>query len=852
MDKDRITILAIFATLGGFLLCAGSVVIYKYVSESYFPRRATHYYIPPAIFAPFPLIIRPPKEKKVKKSKKRYKGKGRAADYLGEFKIIHDEEEVEASIIVEPQRIRNLPVTEKKPEEQQKPQLTEKVPETHTIIPEPQRAKKAPEVHHVELPKVPKRSQPPTPWYLMAPVKPPLLYSRQIVLPPRPAKGPPGGARPVNSLISLKSFIALFIGTFCIFIAAVFYWKFGAFFRSFTRGRVTGGGKAATVRYAKTWYGWIPLDKYNARQARKKERLNRFRQYLAWRSSHADYSWVWWDPGGAKFQRRTDDFGRLRWIPSRLLKYAINGCNPNPRPPEEKFTPIPYNPTASNTFSQQRSSQPNRRASHTPPTAQTFYLQDPNKYGQHHSLAYSLTRSRSLHDTNDFDRLRLANYIVTRKAASEAQVGATNIPSLPARSSLQARKNRPDSSHSFGEDFLSTPSAEKTLTWKYRAWGARMQRGRFVDTSLGFGGLAGRPGTPHAMGSMISSGSGSDAIYPFPGTLPRHSNRKSRPGVKLTSDFKNSMDGVLLSNLRFSIPLNAHGKQVLSDAPKHESSGECSKPNPKMRGVIERPSLFKYMSSPEVRLVDDLDRRLEWLSSEMDPGRKAFHFLLLHNHWLNSATWVVMDPASRGNQERRRRLGDPRFRYGPSSISGKITKPKQRAKLDPPHLDSWRRAVNGNRIISGTNEIPTVLKRLSSSADEPPDGTIDPAAWILKKPPQGFDTSNKQKNAYFEGCGGWFEKLDYWQQVPRAYRFRRVVFEGKLNRRRINELACSVSRPCRRAMGKAIPGITPRRFNEKSREREERSGRGTYRRSHRQAATYLRSKFTKPEPRNQE
>jgi hypothetical protein len=272
----------------------------------------------------------------------------------------------------------------------------------------------------------------------------------------------------------------------------------------------------------------------------------------------------------------------------------------------------------------------------------------------------------------------------------------------------------------------------------------------------------------------------------------------------------------------FSLPVSHVSQEKPCVSPQFSQSTDISKPGP-------RPSPQRRLSDPEVRLIFDLDRKLEWLSCEVEPGRKPFHFLMLPNHWLNTSTWVVFDPVSRVSGNIRRIYGDPRFNYPLPDPKSEPRRPKypvpQRKKAELPRLDSWRLAVNRYRKSSGVRELLNAIELFDDSADEPPDGAIDPASWILPKPPQGFEMSSKQKNAYYEGQGGWQEKLNDWQNVRRAYRARNIIFEGKANRRRVIEVARSVGRTCERTTSKLTHVWSQYKRDRGKLKRERRHGR---------------------------
>ncbi|KAJ5679276.1 hypothetical protein N7462_007520 [Penicillium macrosclerotiorum] len=210
----------------------------------------------------------------------------------------------------------------------------------------------------------------------------------------------------------------------------------------------------------------------------------------------------------------------------------------------------------------------------------------------------------------------------------------------------------------------------------------------------------------------------------------------------------------------------------------------------------------------EIRLVDRLDRKLGWMYNETTPGQKPYHFALLANHWLNRETWLVIDPVSRVPIHHRRQWGDPRFNV-PYPEPGHNSRPKYpaaiRKRAQIPRIDAWRAAVNNQRRASGIRDVLRTVELYEDSAEEPPDGKIDPACWILPKPPQGFSMSTSQRNAWYEGGAGWQETLDNWQQVRRGYRLRKIIHEGRANRNRVKEIATQINRGSRITSLKLLP-----------------------------------------------
>ncbi|KAJ5776681.1 uncharacterized protein N7511_001692 [Penicillium nucicola] len=182
---------------------------------------------------------------------------------------------------------------------------------------------------------------------------------------------------------------------------------------------------------------------------------------------------------------------------------------------------------------------------------------------------------------------------------------------------------------------------------------------------------------------------------------------------------------------------------------------------------------------------------------------------MLANHWLNRETWIVYDPISRVTNDARREWGDPRFNfpYPEPILSPRAKYPRCiKKRAHTPRIDSWRARVNNQRKVSGIRDVIRTVELLEGSAEEPPDGHVDPACWALPKPPQGFEMSTAQKNAWYEGGAGWQEKLEDWQQVRWGYRLRKGIYEGRVNRGKLKEVAAQVNNYYRSASGRLMPG----------------------------------------------
>lgn len=775
--------------------------------------------------------------------------------------------------------------------------------------------------------------------------------SRQIdiILPPRPANGMPSPAEPVSRRISGKVFFSLLAGTLCIFFLAVFCWKIGRVFRAFSQDKVLKGGRKATVQYAKTWHGWTELTKHEERRQRRKDFYRWLRQCLSWKSTHADYSWVYWDPGSREIDRHYEDQKRIRWLPQWLLSYDFHIANtahtndgsavdrdiyregnatckgkekekcgsdgnvPVLIPSGEKrsweldrrhdastlrrrrrASPRLRSPLDGITASAEicDSSQPKSGPRPEEPTIsstrsvtsggitgfQPSFFHSPSPILSPHKRSSSMPLASSdSHDQSFFTSVSRQLSAVEDPDAHEEEM-TSDAPFAPWVTKISGFSS-PNGSHLTAKGNSKSGHDVKSLSWKYKVWGARMQLDTF-DQARDFLGYAGRPGSPTSdiLKNVLTSGQGTEMSASFPIT---HQAMNRTSASTSTRDFGSSAavqrDSIIghepgspldfptntrvKSNLNRS-PMRGHftpwtdqtdAAAQSQDANTAHVAGGPSSPLYKVSRSTSAESLGsgqettgksrlsssksrisqRRLSSPEVRLVYNLGRQLEWLCNELDPGRKPFHFPILANHWLNKKTWFVLDPASRVPETSKRLHGDPKAiqpMAGSSTLPRKVKYPKiSRARAHTPRIDSWRLSVNRARKSSGMREFLRSVQLCDSSAEEPSDNAIDTASWILRKPPQGFEMSTKQKMAYYNNGTGWYETLTKWQKVERAYRVRKLIHEGRENRTRIKEIAMGVGGVYQRAARRVAPDAHDFSLgHESSRlERRERSGRGS-------------------------
>ena len=733
----------------------------------------------------------------------------------------------------------------------------------------------------------------------MAPIPRAFLRARARIEPVM--NGTPGTTDFAKPSFNAGVFLALLAATFFIFIFTVVCWKFGAIARVFSRHRILGGGRTAAIPHIKTWRGWVPVGEHERRRALRRKRFSRIRQKLAWRSCHADYSWVWWDPKGSKLDQHARDQDGICWVPRCFRSYKFEGADAmwNPVPPKYDCQSPVTIMAALNAKSrmEHRGSEPQCSGG----LVSSKMVEKPDRrtagVGGTVDLRLRLSAlwkrifprqgqqcSESIQDAavdmREVERIRLRSEgtpsIHLRRAKSlpflPSTAGALNSPSHYYGS---RRRNVSDAHHDRVTHCANNSNAhavQPTLggirqlnwrTWKYRALGARMHCRGMDGTPLHLMGLAGRPGSPvsEALNSMISSpsqsewygtvckstsgfravvghrsqegqtGSGNRSrnVAGFPAGFLQHTgdhsslhNRQNR--ILSTTTLPHT---ARLADLRRS--LSEQLSRPLGDAESVRVPHTRHRRATSESGSIAFP--IRRLTNPELQLFDDLDRRLEWLSSEVDPGRRPNNFSLVHNTWLNRATWKVYDPVSRTTVDRQRVLADSRFNAPFPDPEPRVKQKYPRStrpRANTPRIDSWRLAVNKARKISGLQELLRAVELFEGSVEEPWEGAIDPATWILRRPPQGYEMSSKQKNAYYEGGSGWCEKLPDWQNVSRGYRIRKAIYEGKANRRRVAELAKSVGGGCKAVARQATPAWTSGVRREKDLEKQRRHERSGY------------------------
>lgn len=702
------------------------------------------------------------------------------------------------------------------------------------------------------------------------------LYPRQnhslTPYPPRPPKGPSTPPIPVTTSIDPKVFGELFAGTVAIFVLSVLFWKIGKFIRSFSRHRVLRKGNLTTTRYARTWYGWVTLETHRRNKAFFRNFFTWLRKWTAWKTTRADYRWVWWDPEQQLLKARCRDKRLWKWLPECFKDYDCPSADAiwNPKPlaechgalldgSESDHLSLPESPQSCETFinplsptcsnhdqrNWERVLSVSEETCKPDPLAGDLHGADDRSEDTHWSDARTAMRSSTMSHENQpmsHERERLASI-------QEAFWGP--ISNLDGSNSLKTHSNieRPRPAYfpvvkdrpRFPAVDIHIPSSRPTQSRRYRVWSARVQVEKKQLAPINLRDSSGPPGTPATdmLGSLLSEQGGAETLPTGKGKGVQRSNimpaRVSRQfHMRLTDGQMENLDWAKVRNCTVPSRFRSGTRRATplpntwhtSRTERHkwakdlvfasQSSREnirlsrLSVPNPSSHSLESpRTGPLAGLSDWEVRLIDQLNRKLVWTFNEFTPGQKPYHFSRLANHWLNRETWLVLDPVSRVSTDARREWGDPRFNvpYPERDFSPRPKHPVVfRKRADTPRIDSWRAAVNRQRRVSGIRDAIRTVELYDDSVEETPDGKIDPASWILPKPPQGFGMSTKQKEAWYEGGYGWQEKLDDWQRVRRGYRVHQALHEGRVNRNRAKEVATQIHRGCRTVSARLVPG----------------------------------------------
>lgn len=536
----------------------------------------------------------------------------------------------------------------------------------------------------------------------MAPL--PLPESR-FRLPPPPPSVKSAASAAVDQLGRLRVLVYILLGTSAAFGFGFLVWKLGSLFRQFTLGRILRERKPVETRYIKTWYGWIPQDRYDTRKQKWKSLYSNFKDWFSWDDSD-DYSKIWWDSdhGGDQIRgKRKSSSLRARWRRTSLRSRKSRRIVHNPITTERE---MPQTSTAVNTY----------QISHRPSSAY---------------LTYPLC-------------LKPTNQVVT----------VNHHPGLliPTVHSVLRRVFRGhtslESQVSMSEAITRSMVRKTRQLHCLREWATRLEMGSLQSILPHQSGILGRPGSP--LGIMHSSRDSSKQRDSCGLLLPQTS-----PLSEIAVDADD-----LPRNLQLvrSSPSNPTGNL-------HSNSEQTLlKPD----GPFSKTRVCKQSKASDVewRFVDTLDRRLEWLANECRPGQRGFKFPVLPKNWINNGKWLVYTNPCGASVEYMRRHAQCDVRaddYEQTDLNKSSTAVSRR-RMRAESIESWRAAINRARRdhdMVGVRSIEIFM----SSTEDTPDTVIDPANWILRRPPQGFDMPSRQKAAYWYGGIGEWAKLEEWQAI---------------------------------------------------------------------------------------
>ncbi|KAJ5613293.1 hypothetical protein N7510_006487 [Penicillium lagena] len=698
------------------------------------------------------------------------------------------------------------------------------------------------------------------------------LYPRQIIhsltpTPPHLPEDPPTSSASNPEHASPLVLGELLAVTFAIFVLAVLLWKIGRFIRSFNKHKVLREGKPPTARYARTWYGWVSLNTHKRNKRVVYRCFTRLREWTAWKSTRADYRWVWWDPEQKEMQRRRRERRFLRWLPEWLQSYdyspADGFCPSQPLPTcrgarrDRNATSVSSivvkslrEPQLANPIRDLRSSHRVQQGERQVKFPRVFSTGDCafDEGMQCHSLCLRAVAAKVRPLTENITLFQRACHF-SHNMAPWASCHEHRSSGQPTNLFAQNNILQPSPPDDYGQTWVKSRQDKKALQLpstsqhrrlhRYRMWSARMQM-QTESPGRNRGATSCPPGTP-VTEFLPSCPSDRTAASRASGSSQRkecsgHQWESCEKGFRVTEGMLmrrqmwllaiNRADSesmkwnsaparVQLSKgplARAAVPLEQQEWQLmrqskrdvdilvtsemmrLDDTVYNSKVSKC----PQALSTPERQERKEDLCDWEVRMLHRLNRKLVWLFNELTPGQKPYHFALLANHWLNRETWLVIDPVSRVPIDARREWGDPRFNvpYLQPTFSPKPKYPVvPRTETRIPRVESWRVAVNQQRKASGIRDAIRTVELYEESADEPPDGHIDPACWILRKPPQGFELSTRQKTAWYEGVAGWQEKLDDWQHVRHGYLMHKLIYGGRVNRTWLKEVAAQINKP---------------------------------------------------------
>ena len=173
------------------------------------------------------------------------------------------------------------------------------------------------------------------------------------------------------------------------------------------------------------------------------------------------------------------------------------------------------------------------------------------------------------------------------------------------------------------------------------------------------------------------------------------------------------------------------------------------------------------LTQQELRFADDLHRRLDRLHYELSPGFRAPTSEEIDKLYFGPVPLSIAGPSAdvvgRATQANIRRLSVRR-----GKIRGSGSDPPRQSQLhrsETQRLNSWRATINKARRLSGGEEMLKYIPNRKVGFMEPEEGAIDVAAWILRRPPQGFPDTNLTQDTLFTGVHGKMRTQAEWNAI---------------------------------------------------------------------------------------
>ncbi|QKX64593.1 uncharacterized protein TRUGW13939_11768 [Talaromyces rugulosus] len=592
----------------------------------------------------------------------------------------------------------------------------------------------------------------------MAPIPP-----QRIPPPPRlrprrsPSKAATRLAGSVQKFLSLKVVLYVLLGTAAVFGVVVLCWKLGSFVRQFTRGRILQSQKSFKTRYIKTWYGWVPQDRYNSQRRAWKRVLGKPWRWFSWTDSNDDYSWVWWDSSYSKSEKVTRRESRRQF---QKLKRRDKHPGPKSRssfpPSDDRLTPSKQTFRTRPVKTTKTSHVPLLDSEGASPSVVTRKYTPDVRVSLHYSiyLTYPLhlkpPRSRP-------DCIRLSESDnIPQRARPDAQWACLTSSDPYRIIAWRARRH----ANGKGNELFSLCNNRRAK--RLRMWAVNMQIQRPRSMLPYQGSLNGCPGSPVSEFLSRCSNQLSSLQQPDRDKAGFGTTRRNVPQYQenIPFDFDARSDWTLVVNGGIH-SLWQKCNITIASAATQETKNNRQKTSPKNMSVDS-------LLDGELWFLDGLDRRLEWLLGECQPGRRGFRFPILPRTCMSKRPPIVYTYPCCASVELMRLHGDSRNSAGwtrnqsRDRISTIVPQERPNTTRTSPRINSWRAQVNKWRRYREIEEIKSIVQ-CGSSAEEPPDSVIDPSSWILRRPPQGFPMSTKQKNAYYCCEAGRWEKFEGWQ-----------------------------------------------------------------------------------------